>query len=172
MDIAEPRKYIPCKAELFNPRKDWDLSWRLCRLNSLGSDLTSFNFKLLHGLLVTKERLHHLTPASSPTCSHCNDHITEDLQHALLYCPYNDGVGLRLLSAVEHEVPDTTPDSLLRLELKNTPDESELSTILFISTILLEIWDKRLRKSRIKLYETRATLEAKCLLLRETRFSS
>ena len=172
MDRAEFRKYIPCKAELSIPRNDWDLSWRLCRLSGLGSDIASFNFKLLHGLLVTKERLHHLNPASSTTCAHCKDKVTENLLHALLYCPYNDGVGHRLLSAVEHLVPDITPDSLLRLELKNIPEDSELPTILFISSILMETWEKRLSKSRIRLYDIRATLEAKCLLLRETRFSS
>ena len=170
MDRAMDRKYIPCKAELCNPGNDWDLSWRLCRLGGLGSDLASFNFKLLHGLLVTKERLHHLTPATSTTCSHCKDKVTESLQHALLYCPYNNDVGQRLLTAVEHQVPDITPESLLRLELKNIPEDSELSTIFFISSILMEIWEKRFSKSRIRLYDIRATLEAKCLLLRETRF--
>ena len=101
----------------------------------------------------------------------CNDIVEEDLQHALLSCSYNDGVGQSLLAAVQNIFPDVTPDCLLRLELGNLPEDDELALVTFISTCLMEIWKKRIEKLRIRLYDTRATLEARCLLLRETRFS-
>ena len=97
--------------------------------------------------------------------------VEEDLQHALLSCSYNDGVGQSLLAAVQNAHPEMTPDCLLRLELGNLPDEDELPLMTFISTCLMEIWKKRFEKLRIRLYDIRATLEARCLLLRETRFS-
>ena len=59
---AGHQQFIPCRAETRYPTNDWTVSWRLCRLPGLGSDLISFNFKLLHGLLVTRQRLHQLTP--------------------------------------------------------------------------------------------------------------
>ena len=172
MEDNNVRKYIPCRSELSSPTTDWELSWRLCRLAGLGSDLHSFNFKLLHGLLVTKQRIHHFTPGTPATCSHCQDGVQEDLQHALIHCSYNDGAGQALLSAVQVHLPETDAASLLRLELSNLEQELEYPLVLFTSSILMAIWDKRLSKTRITLYEIRTTLEASCLLLRETRFNN
>ena len=170
METTVTRQYIPCRSELSSPTTDWDLSWRLCRLNGLGSELSSFNFKLLHGLLVTKQRIHQFTPATAAVCSHCVDQVEEDLQHALIHCNYNDGAGQSLLSVVQTHSPDVTAASLLRLELINLPEDHELPMVTLISALLLAVWDKRLAKSRISLYDIRATLEARCQLLRETRY--
>ena len=172
METVDTRQYRPCKAEISAASNDWPLSWRLCRLPGLSSEQSSFNFKLLHGLLVTKERLQQLTPATSATCTHCHDLVNEDLQYALLHCQYNDGVGQSLLLALQNLSPTITPSSLLRLELDDIPEDSELSAITFISTCLMEVWTRRFNKTKIRLYEIRATLEARCILLRETRFAS
>ena len=165
-------QYIPCRAETKAPTNNWSLTWQLVRLNGLDSELRSFTFKLLHGLLVTKKRMHQLNPASRPTCSHCQDQVDEDLKHALLDCSYNDGVGQSLLGIVQGQLPHVDPDSLLQLELGHVDEEDLLSIVTLISTCLMEIWTKRLNKWRIRLYDIRATLEARCLLLRETRFSN
>ena len=66
-------------------RDDWSRTWMLVRLKGLDSHLASFNFKLLHGPLVAKGRKNQINPASSATCTHCNDQATEDLQHPLLF---------------------------------------------------------------------------------------
>ena len=165
-------EFIPCRAELSSPNADWDLCWRMCRLRGLSSDLDSFNFKLLHGLLVTKKRQHHLNPRSSPICSHCNHQVEEDLDHALVQCSYNDGVGLSLVNIAGIYIPDINTSSLLRLELSNLPESQELPLVTLISTILSTIWEKRQTRARITLFDTRTTLEAKCQLLRETRLSN
>ena len=140
------RKYIPCRSEPSSPTTDWELVWRQCRQAGLGSDLDSFNFKLLHGLLVTKQRFNHLTPGTPATCSHCQEGVQEDLQHALLHCLYNDGAGQALLSAVQVHLPETDAAALLRLELTNLPEELEFPMMTFISCTLMAIWDKRLSK--------------------------
>jgi hypothetical protein len=168
--VGARQQYIPCRAELLSPQTDWSLSWRICRLNGIGSDLATFNFKLLHGLLVTRLRLHHFTPAATATCTHCDDQADEDLQHALLQCSFNHGTGQTLLQIVKTKIPTMTAASLLRLELANLDEDTEYSLATFISTTLLSIWDKRLTRSKISPFETRATLEARCLLLRKTRF--
>ena len=170
--FGDTQRYIPCKSELSSPTSDWELSWRLCRLSGLGSDLASFNFKLLHGLLVTKQRMHQFSPGTSATCTLCEENVDEDIQHALLHCGYNDGAGQALLEAVHVQLPDTSAAALLRLELAQLPEDLELPMVTFISTILLAIWEKRLSRSRILLYDIRATLEARCLLLRKTRLDN
>ena len=131
-----------------------------------------WNAKLLNGLLVivTKQRMHQFSPGTSATCSHCDEGIDEDIQHALIYCGFNDGAGQVLLSAVHVHLPDTSAAALLRLELAHLPEDLELPMFTFISIILLAIWEKRLSRSRILLYDIRATLEARCLLLRKNRF--
>ena len=133
-------------------------------------NLTSFNFKLLHLLLPTKARVHHHTPNTSPLCSHCTEIAAEDMKHALLHCSYNNGTGTALTSIIQRYSPSTSPDALLRLEFKDLPEDLESPVTFFTSTILLEIWERRVSKSKITLYDIRATLEARCLLLRETRF--
>ena len=164
--------YIPCRAEISAPGCDWELTWRRCRLNGLGSELVSFNFKLLHSLLVTKKRMNQLHRNSSPLCILCDDQVDEDLQHALLSCKHNDGAGQWLMSVVEDQIPNITAEALLRLDLPVMSEENELAITLLISVVLSEIWDRRMKKVRIRLFEIRSTLEARCLLLRETRFKS
>ena len=61
---------------------------------------------------------------------------------------------------------------MLRLELTDLSEELQLPMLTFISSMLLIIWEKCLSRSRILLYDIRATLEAKSLLLRKTRFGS
>ena len=170
--VGARQQYIPCRAELSSPHTDWSVSWKTCRLTGLASDLVSFNFKLLHGLLITRQRLHHLTPAANATCTHCEEQVEEDLQHALIQCSYNCGTGQNLLSLAQNYIPAMSAPSLLRLELVNLEDETLYSLATLISALLLFIWDKRHTRTRITLFDTRATLEARCLLLRKTRFAN
>ena len=168
MEITATRQYKPCRAETASPNTDWALSWKFCRLQGLGSDLASFNFKLLHKLLVTKERIHQMTPASSPLCSHCSN-ANEDLPHALIYCDYNQDAGNKVLSTVQQYVPNISGPAMLRLELTDLPENAEFPLIFFASSVLMAIWEKRMSKTRISIFDIRSTLEAKCLLLRKTR---
>ena len=121
------RKYIPCRAEQTSPQNDWELSWKHCRLKGLHSEQNSFNFKLLHGLLPVKDRLHHLTPATSPACSLCTDAKKEDLEHSLLNSSYNAGVGLALLSTIQRYVVTLTPKKLLLLQFPDLSESLELT---------------------------------------------
>ena len=132
--------------------------------------MASFNFKLLHDLLITRQRLHQIIPAATAICSHCDAHAEEDLQHALVNCSYNNGAGQNLLHIVQTSLPDMTAASLLRLELTSVELDDELSTVTFISAFLKEIWDKRHTRSRIISLEIRATIETRCILLRKSRW--
>ena len=97
--------------------------------------------------------MHQFSPGTPATCSHCDDDIEEDIQHALLICVYNDGAGQALLSAVHVHLPDTSAAALLRLELTDLSEELEMPMVTFISSILLTIWEKHLSRSRILLYD-------------------
>ena len=170
--VGNQHQYIPCRVEINFPFNSWNVSWKMCRLNGLSSDLASFNFKLLHDLLITRQRLNQITPAAPALCSHCDAQVEEDLQHALVECSYNNGAGQTLLHTVQTSLPDITTASLLRLELTSVELDDELSTVTFISAFLKEIWDKRHARSRITSFDIRATIEARCLLLRKSRWKN
>ena len=99
----------------------------------LSSDMTSFNFKLLHRLLPVKERLHQLSQPTSPTFSLCSDSINENLEHALLSCIYNAGCGQALLAVLQNHIPDLTYGRLLLLQFPDAEEPDEFPLVFFTS---------------------------------------
>ena len=83
---------VPCKAELASPRSDWDTIWRLCRLDGLDSELASFNFKLIHGLLITRKGLLRLNLSTNTISNLCTDQAKDSIVHSLIYCSFNNKV--------------------------------------------------------------------------------
>ena len=165
-------QYVPSRAELLSPQNDWQLSWRLYRLRGLSSEMKSFNFKLPHHLLPVKHRLHQLTPNTSSSCNLCQDSIPETTEHALLWCGYNHGTGQALLNTLHEVIPSLTPDQLLLLQFPDLTEAQEVSVVFLTTAWLLEVWTRRTKKVRINLFEIRTSLEARCSMLRETRFGS
>ena len=82
---------IPTRVESVQPNNDWTETWRLARIHGLGSNLTSFLFKLLHRLLPTQDSVQRLgvTVDGQPgLCQLC--HLeSEDALHALVHCPHS-----------------------------------------------------------------------------------
>ena len=68
IDQEERTELVPCRVEEKFPEVCWPESYRISRLPGLSPDSKSFLFKLIHTLLPSKERVHHLTQASSPLC--------------------------------------------------------------------------------------------------------
>ena len=82
---------------------------------------------------MTRQRLHQFNANHVPTCSLCDDEVAEDLEHALLICNYNNGVGQALLTAVNEYLPvsPTNSQAILRLDLPGLEEELELPIITF-----------------------------------------
>ena len=106
----------------------------------------------------------------SPCCKLCDDNVEEDIKHALFECKFNNGIGQIILSKVRSLDVNITPEKILTYDLSCIEDVKELPAVTFIYTCLMEIWIGRSKNSRINLYDIRSTLEARCLLLRETRY--
>ena len=126
--------------------------------------------EMLHHLLPVRDRLHQITPATSPLCTLCNNSCPETLQHALLTCQYNAGTGQALISTLQRILPAMSADRLLLLQFPSLSESQEMSAVFLTAALLLEVWTKRSKKIRITLYDIRSALEARCSLLRETRF--
>ena len=164
------RELIPCRAENKGPEIDWETGWLRARLPGLGHVLVSFLFKVMHDLLPTQERVSRTNPAVTATCKLCESESVENLNHALVTCPANQGVGVAVLAALPTEVGvDGHPALSLQLPVA---DQLELPVVWFLSVAWSSIWEQRCTGNRPELYKVRADLEAKVSILRKTRHSA
>ena len=167
-----PAMLLPTRAETLSPENDWPKIWRLARMNGLASQLTSFLFKLLHGLLPTQDRVHRLgvDVGDQPgLCQHCHAEV-EDPLHALFSCHLSQVAGLGLLGYAQTTVPNLSPEAALKLDLGAAlSDKEELATICLLATGWLYIWEARSNKKRVCLYRMRAEVEAMITILRKSR---
>ena len=83
---------------------------------------------------------------------------------------YGAEADLATLGWAQKVTPDIAADGALRLELKGEPDDSQqLAAITILATELCYIWEARVMKKKVKMYEVRAELEAMVSLMRRTR---
>ena len=171
-DRWDNREYIKCRVERACPDTDWEQCWRLARLGGLGPDNMSFLFRVIHQTLPTQERVARTKPGAGTICKvqDCSADVTEDIPHALLYCPANRGIGTSLLSCLREIQPGLQADAALRLEIQ-VEEELELPVIWMMATLLRIVWNLRQSSSKIRLYLVRSQFEAEVNLLRDKRYS-
>jgi hypothetical protein len=90
-------QYKKTRTELASPATDWECSWRGARLKGLGSEATSFLWKLLHFLLPTEDRLSRILPNTPSNCKYCPHPTTADTPHCSVSAPGRLGHGCSLL---------------------------------------------------------------------------
>ena len=163
-------QFIKSRTELASPTTDWELTWSRARLRGLGSEATSFLWKLLHRILPSEDRVARIIPNSSPNCRQCPTPAIVDLEHCFFSCTSTQNVGRALLSAVRLYVPDITPSALLRLEFPEQGD-MEMPIVWISAQTLLYMWGVRQSGKVVNLIITRSILESKINLLRKTRYS-
>ena len=169
--VDSSMQYIKTRSELASPNTDWENSWRRARLKGLGSEATSFLFKLLHLLLPTEQRLARILPNSSEFCKICPNQPVADLCHCLFQCVSSQEVGGWLLRLVGHHDPSVTAGKLIKLEFQSD-EPSEMPIVWITARTLLYLWKMRMDGKVASLIMTRAKLESKISLLRETRYKN
>ena len=164
--------FTPCRAERVSPATDWEVSWLTCRQPGIPPDLASFLWCMLHDLLLTQSRLHHLGSVNSPICrtQGCNEEGS--LLHELVQCEGNNRVGTKLVSVLKLHIPDLTDAALLRLDFGDLDQEMSLPVTLLTGIILNHLWRERQTGASIRGYKVRAELEQYITLLRTTRLHS
>ena len=163
------RELIPCRIERINPTLEWDNTWSLATTPGLPSELTSFNWKMIHDLLPTRERLFRLgmPDISSSLCDLCSLDTEDNLQHALPQCPFNTACDF-LLTALRPVVPHVLPAQIVLLQLDVDLD-CHLPISFIISSVLSQTWSSRKMKKIFTLHSIRAELEAGVQILRKSR---
>ena len=118
------------------------------------------------------ERLSRILPNTSSLCKFCPDvQVAANLEHCLFNCIKTKEVGSWLLSLIKQYDPTTSTASLIKLEFK-TSGATEIPLVWLTAHTLLYIWGMRLNGKTANLIMTRANLESKVSLWRETRYSN
>ena len=163
------------KTERINPNTNWESTWQLSTLPGLDSMDTSFLFCLLHNLLPTQERLHRVlsTTVTSSHCTLCTQDVICDQLHALVHCPFNNGVGYWTIRCLRFILPQLQPVQLMTMNFGLDPSsKNALPASWFAAKALNIVWQSRVSKKVTSITATRAALEASIMLLRKTRFLS
>ena len=171
---VSPAALLPVRAEVLNPNTDWTQVWQIARTKGLGSELISFQFKLLHNLLPTQERIARLglNEDHPRLCLHCRQE-SENLVHSFFDCTKNIQVGLALLGCVQQVLPDLSTEAAVLMDFGCIlPEEENLAVQCILTTGLKYIWEARLAKKVVTMFRMRAEIEARVSILRKTRFNS
>ena len=166
------RHFLPNRVELTSPNTDWSLTWAACRQAGVPPELASFLWLMLHDLLSSQARLHRMGATTSPTCRMQDCPEVGTLQHELLHCVKNDGVGQSLVSCFKHYVPHLHAEAVLRLEFGNIEESLSLQLTLMTAITLRFLWKERELGSTIRTYRVRAEIELYITQLRTTRIRS
>ena len=164
------RQFIPSRAEVDSPATDWEKTWHLARLKGLGPEMSSFLWKLLHKLLPTQDRVSRILRNKTPICTLCQDQVIEDIHHAFFTCSFSRQTSSLLLNCLSDQLPEISPSQILTLNFNVNQDE-ELPLVWFTGHFLKSIWEARTHKKKPQPFSTRADLEARANILRETRYS-
>ena len=123
---------------------------------------------MIHTLLPSRERVHHLTQTSSPLCW-CESGADETYQHLFFDCVKNRAAGEAIIRCVRAYDNSLTTEKAMRLELFG--DEcSLLPSVVLLATGLQYIWENRKQKLATTLFLMRAELEAAVSLRRKSRY--
>ena len=99
--------------------------------------------------------------------------MVEDTFHCFLTCVISREVSVSVLEAVREDIPNIPPEKMMFLDYGEGIDTNlELALTWLLSSVWLIMWENRRSKKTCKLYEVRSDLEARCNLLRETRFKA
>ena len=169
-----PAALLPVRAEALHPNTDWEQVWQIGRIKGLGSELVSFQFKILHNLLPTQERITRLgmNEDQPGLCLHCRIE-TEDLVHCFFDCTKNMQVGLALLGCIQQILPEISTEAAVLLDFGCIlPHEESLAIQCILVTGLKYIWETRLAKKVVTKFRMRAEIEAMVSILRRSRYQS
>ena len=127
-------------------------------------------WKMVHNLLPSRERLYRLSmqDIEDPLCDLCTLAVRDDLEHALLLCPYN-AASSYTLRLIQNFIPRAQPNRAVLLDLDIPPD-LQLPVTFILSFCLSRIWRYRSLKNRGNPRGIRAELEAEIQILRKSRF--
>ena len=119
---------------------------------------------MVQNILPTRERLARLRKVESPCFIYCGQ--LDSIAH-LISCPHNTEVTRPLVNCIASYVDNSTAENITILNLK-LEESQELPIAWLVATCLGQVWEERAAGKQVKLMNTKAVLEAKVALLKET----
>ena len=142
-------------------------SYRLSKLQGISPSTKSFNFKLIHTLLPSNERVNHLNPNATSLCR-LNCGAVEDYHHLFFQCQSNHAAADALLRCVRSYDSELTDMKSLSFRIK-VDGCFEMAVVSILSSGLELIWSRRLQKKNTDLIIMRSELEWASILRRKSR---
>ena len=99
----------------------------------------------------------------------CPLEVVADQSYCFFQCRSTAETGIWLLSVIRHHDQSVTASKLIKLDF-NCSDSAEMLLVWIVAQSLLYLWGVRATGKIVSLANTRAVLENKISLLRETRF--
>jgi hypothetical protein len=121
-------------------------------------------FRVINQTLPTQERVARTTPGTSKICKmqDCSVNVTEDISHALLYCPVNGDIGPNLMRCLREIQPGLQAGAALRLEIQ-VEEELEIPVVWLLATLLQIVWNLRQSNSKIRPHIVRSYLRQRSI---------
>ena len=165
---GDTRLMKPCRAERMYPNAQWDVIWKNVHLKVVPSDVISFSFKLVHGLLPTEARLNSTLRNVSAACKFsCPGDPPADLNHCFFSCDLTADVGMLLFRVSQCFKPGICVNDILRLEIV---DNAALVWVVMKS--LYFIWEHRVAKKRVNRTKWMADLVADQEIMLSSHYNS
>ena len=128
--------------------------------------ISSFLWKMLQRILPTEERVARILPSHSSVCGHCDVPMNGTLEHFFFDWILTGNVGQKILSIIQHYVPETSAKQLISLDFQFMKHEVD-PIVWRVTFCLLFLWESRKKGKAVDLTLLRSYLEAKINLLGE-----
>ena len=165
-DPDSPPLLISSRAEENHPEVNFPTAYRLARKFGLSPDQKSFLFKMMKGILPTRDRLTRLRKVQSPSCTFCGQ--LDSITH-IISCTNSSEVTTPFLQCMATHVENSTPHNITMLNLETT-ESMELPIVWLIATCLGFVWEERVAGRQCRLDTFRAVMLARVALLRQTHW--
>ena len=104
----------------------------------------------------------------SAVCTLCSSGLNEDCAHTFLACNHNSDVSNWVLDFTRKVAPNSNPEDIICLNL-DLAESVAFPLIWSLSHVFFAVWQLRLSKKAVNLYNIRAEMEAKINILRKSR---
>lgn len=155
-----PPTLITTMIEMMFPKVPWCLSYRLVRLHGLTPELKGFLWRMVHCLLLTRDRLHRLHKTDTDSCLHCNE--DDSITH-FISCSFSSKVTDQLILCLQSYIPRITAENI------ETVTSMELPLVWLTVTTLKYVWEEKAVGRVARLGMVHAELLARVGIFRRIR---
>ena len=148
----------------------WADIWFLAKIKGISNQARTFMWRLLHNLLPSEQRLFRLKKTQSPRYILCLENLEDDIwQHSFSLCSFSNPAMEWMMKVIQSMDPTITKEKSIFLQIEPINKDNTLPCVWIISETLQYIWARRRSREPIDVVCMKASLEAKCHMLQQTK---